>query len=93
MAAERVNILLKTKQARILLILRNSTQEWYVSSIAKASETTYVHACNFINVCNKLGITTSDKHGKRKVIRLTDKGAKIAEMLDAINLLLITERN
>ena len=75
------NILLKGKQSRILVALRDTNQAWYVSSLAKAAGTTYVHACNFINICEELGIVNCEKHGKLKVVKLTDKGAKMAEMI------------
>ena len=78
------NILLKGKQAGILLALRDTNQSWYVSSLAKAAGTTYVHACNFINVCEDLNLVNCEKHGKLKVVKLTDKGTKVAEMLYGI---------
>jgi predicted transcriptional regulator len=78
------NILFKGKQTGILLALKDSSQAWYVSSLAKAAGTTYVHACNFINVCEEMGIVNCEKHGKLKVVKLTDKGAKITEMLYGI---------
>ncbi len=78
------SILLKGKQAGILLALRDTNQAWYVSSLAKAAGTTYVHACNFINVCEDLGVVNCEKHGKLKVVKLTEKGTKITEMLYGI---------
>lgn len=82
------SILLKNKQSKILIALRDTSQSWYVSSLARITATTYVHACNFVNTCEKLGIVQSEKHGKLKVIKLTDKGLKIAEMLSGINSLI-----
>lgn len=84
------NILFKNKQIHILLALRDGTQSWYISSLAKATGTTYVHACNLINECERLGITESEKHGKIKKIRLTEKGARIAEMVASISSLMNT---
>ncbi|MCL4389191.1 MAG: hypothetical protein M1528_03095 [Candidatus Marsarchaeota archaeon] len=77
-------IVLKDKQARILLSLKNSDSEWYISSLAKATNTTYVHACRFIGMCERRGITSSERHGKIKVIKLTEKGLQIAEMATSI---------
>jgi predicted transcriptional regulator len=82
------DIILRGKQSRILVALRDTNQAWYVSSLAKAAGTTYVHACNFINVCEELGIVNCEKHGKLKVVKLTDKGAKMAEMISGINTLI-----
>lgn len=79
------NIILKQKQAKILIALRDNTQDWYISTLAKATGTTYVHACNFLSTCENLGIVSSEKHGKLKIIMLTDKGVKLADMLNSIN--------
>lgn len=77
--------ILMDKHASIILALKDTTQQWYISSLAKASGTTYVHASTFLLKCEKLGIVISEKHGKSKIIKLTDSGAKIAEMVYAIN--------
>ena len=77
-------IIIKAKQARMLLALRNANQIWYISSIAKAADTTYVHACNFLIECEKLGLVASEKHGKSKSIKLTEKGMHIADYLNEL---------
>src|SRR5271157_5240409 len=79
------NILFKDKQLRMLLILKDSTQNWYLSTLAQRASATYVHACNFVNACESLGIATSEKHGKIKTVKLTDKGYKLAELLESAN--------
>lgn len=79
------NIVLKQKQTKILVALKDTSQNWYISTLAKATGTTYVHTCNFLAACEALGITVSDKHGKLKLIKLTDKGQRLAEMIVAIN--------
>lgn len=81
MAAINGNILFKNKQLKILLALRDGSQSWYISTLAKAADTTYVHACNFISACETMGIVESERHGKIKQVRLTPKGAKVADML------------
>lgn len=81
------NILLKQKQIRIILALKDNSQTWYISNLAKASGTTYVHSCNFLSVCESMGITESEKHGKLKLIRLTEKGHKLADLIASINTL------
>lgn len=78
------SLLLMDKQARMLVALRDQTQSWYISSLAKATGTTYVHACNFLLECEKLGMVQSERHGKIKTIRLTEKGAQIAEFVSGI---------
>lgn len=82
------NIILRQKHTRILLALRDNSQNWYISTLAKATSTTYVHTCNFLAVCETLGITTSEKHGKIKIIKLTERGQKLAELLTTVNTLI-----
>jgi predicted transcriptional regulator len=76
-------ILFKDKQLKMLLALKDSSQNWYLSTLAKQASSTYVHACNFVNACESLGIATSEKHGKIKTVKLTDKGYKLAELLES----------
>lgn len=78
------NIIFREKQARILLLLKSTAQPWNITTIAKASGTTYVHACNFMKSCEQLGIVTHEKHGKIKEIKLTEKGVQVAEMVSNI---------
>lgn len=78
-------LLLMEKQATIILTLKNTSQEWNISSLAKAAGTTYVHACNFLILCESKGIVSSERHGRIKAIRLTDKGARLADMVDGIH--------
>ncbi len=77
-------IILKDKQARIILSLRSKEQEWYLSSLAKATGTTYVHACKFIASCESKGLTESERRGRVKTIRLTDRGVQVAELIYGI---------
>lgn len=86
------NIILKQKQVGILLALRDTSQNWYISSLAKATNTTYVHTCNFLAVCERLGITLSEKHGKLKLIKLTEKGLHLADMVISINAIIVQEQ-
>ncbi|MCL5430605.1 MAG: hypothetical protein M1504_04000 [Candidatus Marsarchaeota archaeon] len=82
------NIIFKQKQAKILMAMRSTQQPWYISTLAKACDTTYVHTTNFINKCESLGLVTNVKHGRIKEIKLTDKGAQVADKLLDINNLL-----
>ena len=77
-------IILKDKQARIILSLKSKDQEWYLSSLAKATGTTYVHACKFITACESKGLTESERRGRVKTIRLTDKGMQVADLISGI---------
>lgn len=82
----------RSKQLKILLLLRDKTKNWYISTLAKSSGTTYVHACNFILQCEGYGITTSEKHGKIKVVKLTEKGLQLSEMLSSASELINSQQ-
>ncbi len=78
------NLIFKEKQARMLVLLLDNSKDWYISTLAKESQSTYVHACNFLLSCESLGIVSSERHGKAKAIKLTDKGMQIARMVSEI---------
>lgn len=84
-------ILFKEKQTKILLALRNSQQPWYLTTLASACGTTYVHTSNFIKKCEEMGITSKEKHGKIKEIKLTEKGLQIANLLSNIYTIIKTQ--
>ena len=77
-------ILLKEKQARILVALKTGQAPWHINTLAQECGATYVHVCNFINTCERLGIVKNEKHGKTKDIKLTEKGSQLAEMVSSI---------
>ncbi len=79
------NLLLMEKQAMIILTLKNAAQEWNISTLAKASGTTYVHTCNFLILCESKGIVSSERHGRIKTVKLTEMGTKLADMVDGIH--------
>ena len=78
------SILLKDKQAKLLLAINDAPQDVSISSLAKATGTTYVHASTFLSSCETRGIVRNEKHGKAKIYRLTEKGKKIADHLSEI---------
>ncbi|MCL4387697.1 hypothetical protein M1567_00915 [Candidatus Marsarchaeota archaeon] len=62
----------------------DNSKDWYISTLAKESQSTYVHACNFLLSCESLGIVESKRHGRMKSIKLTDRGMQIARMVSEI---------
>ena len=83
--ADPVGLLLfKDKQARLLLMLFNSSKEWHLTDLAKAANVTYVHTSRFITRCEEVGIVETETHGRTKRIFLTEKGKEIAQSLNGI---------
>lgn len=81
-------MILRDKQASILLCLKDQTKDWSISELAKRTGSTYVHVCNFIMSCEDLGVVESQKHGKDKMIKLTNKGVLLASHIEGIYSLL-----
>ncbi len=77
-------LILMAKQADILICLRDKAKDWSISELAKHTNSTYVHVCNFIMECEDKGIVESQKHGKDKMIKLTSKGELLASHIDGI---------
>jgi predicted transcriptional regulator len=78
------NLIFKERQAKMLVLLLDNSRDWYISTLAKESQSTYVHACNFLLSCESLGIVESERHGRMKSIKLTEKGMQIARMVSDI---------
>jgi predicted transcriptional regulator len=85
-------IILRGKQANIVLCLKDQTKDWSISELAKQTNSTYVHVCNFIMDCESLGIVESQKHGKDKMIKLTNKGVLLASHIEGIYSLLSSKQ-
>ncbi len=84
MEGDQNTLLLKDKQSRILLLLKNEQKEWNVDALSKESNTTYVHTCNFILECERQDLVSREKHGKNKIVRLTEKGKKVVDSISNI---------
>ncbi len=77
-------LLFKDKQAKLILALADGTKEWYLSNLAKSANVTYIHTSRFVTKCEKVGIMSSEVHGKIKRVYLTDKGKEIANGISSI---------
>ncbi|MCX6772925.1 MAG: hypothetical protein NTV88_04105 [Candidatus Micrarchaeota archaeon] len=78
------NLFLKSKPCAILLFLKDETQTWYPSKLARESGTSYVHTVNLLVDLKKEGVVVTDKKGKQNMYRLTEKGMQIAMALDEL---------
>jgi DNA-binding MarR family transcriptional regulator len=77
-------LLFKDKQAKLILMLADSGKEWYLSTLAKSAEVTYIHTSRFVARCERAGIMESERHGKIKRVFLTEKGKSIASEIQGI---------
>jgi len=75
-------LVLRKKPAVLLTNLRNSSQSWYISSLARAAGITYVYAAHMLSSFEKAGLVSFEAKGRVKVVRLTEKGGRLAAALD-----------
>jgi len=74
----------RPKPCRILTLLRDTESSWHLSKIAKSSETTYVYVTKLISGLQKAGIVTIEPKGKKRMVRLTERGMKVAKAIDEL---------
>jgi len=78
------SLFLKSKPCAVLLLLKDESQQWYPAKLARESHSSYVHTVNLLALLKKEGIATSEKKGKQRIFRLTEKGMQIAVALDEL---------
>jgi len=78
------SLFLKSKPCAVLLLLKDESQQWFPAKLARESHSSYVHTVNLLALLKKDGVATSEKKGKQRIFRLTDKGMEIAAALDAL---------
>jgi len=75
-------LFLKIKPCKVLLLLKDSQQQWYPSKLARDSSCSYVHVVNLLGALRKTGIVSLERKGRQNLYKLTEKGAYLALTLD-----------
>jgi predicted transcriptional regulator len=78
------SIFARPKPCRIMTILRDTEGMWHLSKLAKSSDTTYVYVTKLMTELQKSGLVTIESKGKKKVVRLTEKGMRVANAIDEL---------
>ncbi len=73
-------IILKDKQSRIVLMLKGRPA--YLSELAKETGTTYVFVTHFAASLAEKGIVIIEPAGKKKMVKLTEKGQQLANLVE-----------
>lgn len=73
-------MVLKEKQMRVILALKGGPA--YLSGLAKETGTTYVFVTHFASSLAKKGIVSIEPAGKKKMVRLTERGQELAGHLE-----------
>jgi predicted transcriptional regulator len=74
----------RPKPCRIITLLKDTDNSWHLSKIAKNSDTTYVYVTKLISQMQKEGLVVIEVKGKKRMVRLTDRGIVIANLLQEL---------
>ncbi|MBU0526975.1 MAG: hypothetical protein ABH983_04425 [Candidatus Micrarchaeota archaeon] len=74
------SLIVRPKPCAVLITLRDTESNWHLSKIAKASDTTYVYVTKLIYKMESEGIVMVESKGKKRLVRLTEKGKRIADL-------------
>ena len=79
-----LSVFVRPKPCRIMTLLRDSESSWHLSKIAKNSETTYVYVTRLMSLLSERGLVVIEPKGKKKIVKLTDKGSKVAASISEL---------
>ena len=74
------NVFLRIKPCRMMILLKDSGSK-YISELAKESGSTYVHTTKLVRKLEKEGFLTLEQNGKKRMVKLTEKGNQVAASL------------
>lgn len=76
------------KGIKMILIELYKNGESTVSDLYRHTNMTYSHAHDTVRTCEKIGLITTKKKGRVKICYLTDKGFRIASLIEKIEQIL-----
>ncbi|MDD5171409.1 MAG: hypothetical protein PHF60_00030 [Candidatus ainarchaeum sp.] len=74
----------RPKPCRIMTVLRDSETPWHLSKLAKSSDITYVYVTKLVSRLQKGGFVTIEPKGKKRIVKLTEKGMKVAKAIEEL---------
>lgn len=84
MGDELEEFFLNEKPARILVSLRQQTTDNYATSISRQVDSTYSHTVKVLHRMEDFNLIEYEQKGRKREITLTQKGERIAEILDGL---------
>jgi predicted transcriptional regulator len=78
------HFLFKKKPSMLLLCLKDTSQAWYPSKLARSCNTSYVYVTHWIEKLEKQGWIKVERKGKLKNIIATEAGAGVIASLDEL---------
>ena len=85
---DNFDIFFRRKPAMMLVSLKKNTRMRYGSVLAKEVDCTYSHAVKILQTLEELKLVDFEKRGRIKVIKLTKKGAEVADAIENIQKLI-----
>lgn len=79
-----LSLFFKEKPVKMLLLVYESKNALYASTVAKKTGFTYTHVNEVLASMEKEGLLDFERHGRLKILVLTEKGKKLAEELQRI---------
>lgn len=81
---DNFDVFFRRKPALMLVALKKMSRARYGSLLAKEVDCTYSHAVKILQSLEALGLVVFEKKGRIKLIKLTKKGAEIAENIENV---------
>ena len=82
------DLIFKEKPFLVLIALRKGTKPKYGNVLAREIDCTFSHITKVLGTFEKIGIITSSKEGRIKLVNLTPKGIELADQLQKMHKLL-----
>lgn len=76
-------VILHKKPAKLITLLLQD-KPWQTASLARESGQSYVYATNLIKTFESTGLISISLSGRRRMIKLTEKGERLAHLIDEI---------
>ncbi len=71
----------RPKPCKLMLLLRDSETPWHLSKLAKSSDMSYVYVTKLVGILQKGGLVSLEAKGKKRMVKLTDKGMAVAKTI------------
>lgn len=79
-----IELFLRRKPSKLLICLKDTEREWTLDLLAKESQMTYVYLMKLLPKLKTAELITDEKKGRKKVLKLTEKGLEIASLLEQL---------
>jgi predicted transcriptional regulator len=76
------DVFARRKPCTIMKLLRDQESQWHISRLARGSDTTFVYTSHIVGILQEKGFVTIEAKGKKRIVKLTEKGMKTANAID-----------